>query len=324
MIDGLACGSPFELVVSSASSRPTVAGRVADTTLESPPGAERCRIATISDLHIGERAFGYLHTIAEQGAAEPYPVRCARAAISEAVEWGAELLVVKGDNADQSHPELWEQTAAVLSEAPIPVVLLPGNHERKARRTVEARVALAGSGLTVIDRTLAVMDLPGLRLLLADTTSRNRDVGSVDAFRVDALAAAAAAPGGALLLMHHHLTRRPYFTQLPFGVPKREADRFLAALGRANPATLVSCGHTHRHRRVRVGPITVTTVGSVKDYPGVWAGYVAHDGGIMQTVRRVSEPSALAWTDYSGRALGGVYRYWTPGRLADRCFSLSW
>jgi hypothetical protein len=65
-------------------------------------------------------------------------------------------------------------------------------------------------------------------------------------------------------------------------------------------------------------------VGSVKDYPGVWAGYVIHEGGIVQTVRRTAEPSTVAWTDYSGRAMGGLYRYWTPGRLSDRCFTLRW
>ena len=62
----------------------------------------------------------------------------------------------------------------------------------------------------------------------------------------------------------------------------------------------------------------------MKDYPGVWAGYVVHDGGIVQTVRRVAEPSAMAWTEHSARAMGGIYRYWTPGRLDDRCFSLNW
>lgn len=321
-VDGLPPGRPFELTLAAGSSGSSV--RLRGQTLQPPPGPEQGRIATISDLHIGERAFGYLQTIVEGAEVEPYPVRCTRAAIAEATAWGAELLVVKGDAADQSYPELWEQTAALLAEAPMPVLLLPGNHERKRRRTVEARTALAGSGFTVVDHNLVVRDLPGLRLLLADTATHGRDVGSVERFETSAVEAAAGAAGGVLLATHHHLARRPVYTELPFGIPKAQADRFLRSLGRVHPATLVTCGHTHRHRRDRVGPITVTTVGSVKDFPGVWAGYVVHEGGIVQTVRRVSEPSVLAWTDRSGRAMGGLYRHWTPGRLRDRCFALSW
>jgi 3',5'-cyclic AMP phosphodiesterase CpdA len=323
-IGGLTPDAPFELAITLGGPGDRVVRRCNGATLPVPPGAERFRIATISDLHIGEQRFGYFHTIGEQGAVEPYPLRCARAAIAEATAWGAALLVVKGDAAHQSHPELWEQTAALLDEAPMPVVLLPGNHERKEQRTIESRRALAGTDITVADRTLSVLDVPGLRVLLADSTRHARDVGGLDGFRAEALTAAGEAPGGALMLMHHHLARRPVYTQLPFGVPKREADRFLSDLGRANPDTLVSCGHTHRHRRDQVGPVTVATVGSVKDYPGVWAGYVVHDGGIVQTVRRIAEPSTLAWTDFSGRAMGGLYRHWTPGRLSDRCFTLRW
>ena len=68
-------------------------------------------------------------------------------------------------------------------------------------------------------------------------------------------------------------------------------------MGGANPATLVTTGHTHRHRRRRHGPVVVTEVGSVKDHPGTWAGYLVYEGGIVQTVRRIMDPTALAWTE---------------------------
>ena len=41
----------------------------------------------------------------------------------------------------------------------------------------------------------------------------------------------------------------------------------------------------------------VTEVGSVKDHPGTWAGYLVYEGGIVQTVRRIMDPTALAWTE---------------------------
>ncbi len=110
----------------------------------------------------------------------------------------------------------------------------------------------------------------------------------------------------------------------PSASPGREADPFLDALGRAIPATLVTSGHTHRHRRRHHGPVVVTEVGSTKDYPGTWAGYVVHEGGIRQVVRRVAAPDVLAWTDRTAAAAFGAWGRWSPGRLADRCFSHRW
>ena len=47
----------------------------------------------------------------------------------------------------------------------------------------------------------------------------------------------------------------------------------------------------------------VTEVGSTKDHPGTWAGYLVYEGGIVQTVRRIMDPTALAWTERA-RELG--------------------
>jgi hypothetical protein len=92
----------------------------------------------------------------------------------------------------------------------------------------------------------------------------------------------------------------------------------------ANPATLVTAGHTHRNRRRRHGPIPITEVGSPKDYPGVWAGYAIHEGGIRQIVRRTADPHVLAWTERTGDTVMGQWRRWSPGSLDDRCFSHTW
>ena len=124
--------------------------------------------------------------------------------------------------------------------------------------------------------------------------------------------------------MHQQPMRWPIPTYLPAGIPAAEAHRALTALGAANPRTLVTSGHTHRHRRRHVGPVTVTEVGSTKDFPGTWAGYEVHEGGIVQTVRRIAEPSCIRWTDHTRRAALGVWQLWAPGRLADRCFTRTW
>ena len=78
---------------------------------------------------------------------------------------------------------------------------------------------------------------------------------------------------------------------------------------------MVTSGHTHRHRARRHGPLLVTEVGSPKDYPGTWAGYLVYEGGIVQTVRRVMAPEAIRWTQRTARMFGGAWGRWSPGRL---------
>jgi hypothetical protein len=50
----------------------------------------------------------------------------------------------------------------------------------------------------------------------------------------------------------------------------------------------------------------VTEVGSPKDYPGTWAGYVVHEGGIRQVVRRVAAPEVIRWTESTDGPCSGV------------------
>ena len=132
------------------------------------------------------------------------------------------------------------------------------------------------------------------------------------------------APGGALLATHHPPFRTLVTTIWPPGILGLDGWRLLRAVASSNPATLVTAGHTHRNRRRRYGPIPITEVGSPKDYPGVWAGYAIHEGGIRQIVRRTADPHVLAWTERTGDTVMGQWRRWSPGSLDDRCFSHTW
>lgn len=87
---------------------------------------------------------------------------------------------------------------------------------------------------------------------------------------------------------------------------------------------MVSSGHTHRHRRWEHREVTATQVGSTKDYPGVWAGYVITDRAVRQVVHRVTEPDCLRWTEFTRRAAGGTWRWVAPGLLPSRCFDQIW
>ena len=294
-------------------------------TLAPPPGRECFRLATISDLHLGARGFGHRDRIVEADAdgAEPPPLRCARAAVAEALAWGAQRLVVKGDLTHSGQVEEWDAGADLLTSLPVPVDVIPGNHDTSARRTVEPADAAARRGLSLVDGVRSV-DLPGVRLVLADTTVPGRSHGRVDAVAAAIAAAVAEADLGALVALHHHLERMSHSSVWPPGIGPAGSRSLLRRLAAADTPALVTAGHTHRHRARRHGRTTVTQVGSTSDYPGVWAGYVVHEGGIRQVVRRVGAPDCLRWTELTRRGVGGLWQFVAPGKLQDRCLVVDW
>ncbi len=300
--------------------------RLAVTTPEPPPGAELARIATINDAHVGETTFGYLHTIGEDRTTPPaqtHTLRAVRAAAAEALAWGAQRFVGKGDIVDQSHPGNWAATVDALGDLPIPVHVIAGNHEVKKRRSIDPGDALAGTPIHYTDHVESV-DLGGASLVLVNTSLPDHERGSLNGTGDALEQVLAEAEGGALVTLHHHLRTGTALSAWPVGVPRREAAPVLDRIARVHPDTMITSGHVHRNRLRRHGPLVVTCVGSVKDYPGVWAGYVFHEGGMRQVIRRVAEPSVIAWTDRTGDALGGLYRFWTPSSLAKRCPVLTW
>lgn len=329
-LDGLPTGRSLTVTITGAGvPGGTGSGGVLTlpvTTPAPPPGEEIARIATISDAHVGETTFGYLHTIGEPRSTAPgdaHSLRAVRAAIAESLDWGARRLVCKGDIVDQSHPGHWADTLALLETVPVPVHLVAGNHEVKKRRSVDPGDALAGSTVRYTSSVDAV-ELGGASLVLVNSSVPDHERGQLAAASDDLEAALADAEGGALVAMHHHLRTGNAVSAWPVGVPRREATDLLDRIARIHPDTMITSGHVHRNRLRRHGPLVLSCVGSVKDYPGVWAGYVFHEGGMRQVIRRVAEPSVVAWTDRTGDALVGFYRFWTPSSLAKRCPVVVW
>ena len=296
------------------------------TTLAPPPGRLLGRVATVNDIHIGDRSFGVFGTIEEARPLprgwEPHALRCARAALREAADWGAELVVVKGDLTRDSKRGEFHQAGRLLASARIPVLANLGNHD--VRYGVDGPGVLAGYGIDVATEACA-HDVAGLRIVLGHTPDPHHRRGHVEAEQRARLAElAGGADGAAMVLLHHQLELSALRRFYPPGVPAAEAVPLLDTLAAANPATLVSGGHTHRTRRHDRGPVVITEIGSTKDYPGVWAGYAVHEGGIRQVVRRVAEPAAIAWNEATAQALYGLWGRWAPGKLAQRCFSHTW
>jgi len=343
VVDGLPAGTLLDARFETA--RGATRGHRALRTLSPPPGPELFRFATISDLHVGEEHFGYFGTITERPRPpEPYSLRAAEAAIDELGAWGAQLLVVKGDITVDARAQDWERFGRLAAGAGMPVLATPGNHDRVTRAGVPAwrrrlggepplrpgppipvpdGMRLAGFDATAL-ATVQIHDVPGLRIVLVDTSVPGHRHGEITP-HVDEIADAVRdAPGPAFVALHHQLMTTPVPTYIPVGIDRDQSRAFLDRLVAANPAVFVTSGHTHRHRRRRHGSAVITEVGSPKDYPGTWAGYVVHEGGIRQVVRRIARPDVLRWTDRSSAAAFGLWGRWSPGTLDDRCFSHTW
>lgn len=315
-LEGLPPAAATEVLVQGPGGTATVAV----ATPPPPPGRELARLATVSDCHLGSKGFGQL----PRYPTPPGAVRaCLEAAVAEAVRWGAQLVVCKGDLTQDSSPAEWGEGADVLGAAGVPVLVVPGNHDRLGDDALAVRT-LGGAGIPLVVGGAGHHDLPGLRVVAADVTVPWHHGGRAAPVRDEVASLVAGAPGAALVAVHQQPQRFRRTTHWPPGLAGPDADAFLAAVAAANPATLVTNGHTHRHRRRRHGPLVLTEVGSTSDYPGTWAGYVVHEGGITQTVRRVAAPAALRWTESTRGAYLGSWGPWAAWRRDARCFSHAW
>ncbi len=331
VLDGLSPATTYDVVATGRGIPRFFAGRV--RTLPVPGERLLCRIATVSDVHIGETHFGVMGRIHDaldqpdrKGSADggPYPVRALRAAIDEAVAWGAELIVAKGDLTTRTVPAEVRDAGRLLSASPVPVEALLGNHDNELGVNIRAILEKEGLAVPWVPRA---RDLPGVRLVLVNTVQgdpryHRGQLPPAMSRRVAQLAAGS--PTGALVVLHHppELHRLP--TVYPPGIPFGESRQFLDDLVAAKPDALVTCGHRHRNRRYGYGPLVVSEVGATKDYPGVWAGYKVYDGGVVQVVRRISRPDVISWTEATRRAMNGQWHRWSPGGVNDRCFAVSW
>lgn len=343
VVDSAGGPGSFELTGLTPGSRTTVQLTVGDRVLRRvvravapPPGDPLFRFATISDLHLGRGDRHYRGPFAHHGVDAPpagvpvdsagLPARQlvnAQAAVDEAIAWGAQHLVVKGDITEETTDGTWDQAAALLGDLQVPVSMIAGNHDTGSLRAFDPFAGAAQRGLH-LTQGVEHVDLPGARIVLVDSTCVGNGWGAV-ARHADAVATLAAESAtGVFVATHHHAQRFRVPLFWPHGIPGPDARRFAAAAVAANPNVLASSGHTHRNRRRRVAGMTWTEVAATNHFPGVWAGYEVYEGGIRQVVRRIVAPEVLPWSEQTRHVLGGVWALWSTGTMSDRCFSLNW
>ena len=193
------------------------------TTLVPPPGPVLSRVATLNDLHVGEDAFGFLPRChSNKDASRAHPMVCLRAALAEITAWAPDLLVIKGDLADSNHPGEYELLAEALDGFTTPLLLIPGNHDGGNHRHADATRCLAELGLTLVD-DVGHVDLPGLRVVAANSVWPGHDRGKLTPRLSRLSAALGGATGPAFLAIHHQVMRGPVPTYLPPGLLGREA-----------------------------------------------------------------------------------------------------
>jgi 3',5'-cyclic AMP phosphodiesterase CpdA len=232
-------------------------------------------------------------------------------------------MVVKGDLTEHGRSHEWRALAPLLQAVPVPLAICPGNHDVRSSRRRSPQEELGSDGLACAD-PVDVVDLPGIRVVTVDSTNPEHSPGTLRHSLPDLLDALAEADRPALVCLHHPFEPLPVPTQYPVGIAWPESRHALAAIRRAKKDVLISTGHTHRNRRLRFGPLVQAEVAAVKDYPGVWAGYAVHEGGIRQVVRRITSPAAMGWTEYTRLTFAAVWKPYAPGLRRHRSFVWRW
>ena len=325
-------GGPGALILSGLPSSTEMTVRVAwfggettveTRTLETPPGELLSKIATISDLHLGSDHFGFFKQM-RPSPAEPFAFESAHSAISESLDWGAEHLVVKGDAAHHGREEDFAEFGRLVDAFPsLPISAIPGNHDVDFKGGAPLPQSVGNRGLSY-ERHVSRVDLEGVQIILGNTTVEMQGPGSLKPIRSDLLDLCSSADRPVMIVIHQQLQQTDPVRYWPPGISGTESRPFLDDLGRATERALVTSGHTHRNRARMHRTTLITEVASTHHWPGVWAGYAIHEGGIRQVVRRISSPPVIAWHEYSKNAVMTVWQRYAAGSVGQRCISHNW
>ena len=279
--------------------------------------------ATVNDVHFGEEVCGLIDgsdvgpVFRSEPGDEPFPEIMNRGAVAEMVALDPSAVLVKGDLTSNGTEAEYEAFLAAYEPAfGDRLTVVRGNHESYPRAPFAAE-------------PFQQVDLPGACLVLLDTSVDGGVGGTVTDAQLEQLDELAGRSDRPILLFGHHHLGDPASDEKAdraFGIDLDASARLLALVARRPAIRGYFAGHTHRNRVRRFGPsgeVPWVEVACVKDYPGTWAEYRVHEGGIVQIAHRISSPEALVWTEKTRHMYHGLYHDYAFGSLADRCFPLS-
>lgn len=293
-------------------------------TLDHPGGELLARFATVNDVHFGEVRCGVVEghedTIGPILQAEPdeppYPVTMNQAAVAEIQAADVDAVFVKGDltttGTDDEYADFLDTYGTAFGDR---LTHVRGNHD-------------AYRGQSYADWPVQRVDLPGVTVVLLDTTVPFRSSGGLTLEQLDELDEIAAEADRPVVVLGHHHVWDPSSAERPdtyFGIHPDWSERLVEVAARRPRIVGYFAGHTHRNRVRRfaaTGAMPWVEVACVKDFPGAWAEYRVHEGGIVQLHHRISAPEALDWTERTRGMFLGMYGQYAFGKLEDRCFML--
>ncbi|TVT25821.1 phosphodiesterase [Amycolatopsis rhizosphaerae] len=150
-----------------------------------------------------------------------------------------DAILLTGDITDHGTEAEYEQAKALLRERP--VLPCPGNHDARGpyRKVLLGEPASEGPVNTV-------HDLPGARILLADSTVPGRPHGYLDDETLAWLdAGLSGAPAGKPVLVGFHHPPIPLHSPFIDEIRLRGAERLAEVLRRHGNVAAVLCGHAH-------------------------------------------------------------------------------
>ena len=213
-------------------------------------------ILQLSDLHAtepGEKVWGSIDSLAaveravEQALTLPTP---------------PDLVLLTGDLINNARPAQYAALRPLLDRLPWPKRLIAGNHDDRAglRAHFGDWPGLDGAPT---DPVQSIIDLPGLRLVLIDTSLPGRQEGAIDAATCDFLESALASTDLSVVIVQHH---PPVALGLRYmDAMKAEADpRYFALVEHhARRIEAILCGHYHRHVISRIGGVPLIVAPSL-------------------------------------------------------------
>jgi len=290
-------------------------------TLGQPGGRLLATVATANDVHFGETECGRTGEPAADAIGPvlraepgdpPYPEMMGSAVVDEMLALGPDAVVVKGDLTDSGREEEYAAFLTCYGRLGARMHHVRGNHD-----------AMRDPQLARSD-TPFVVDVNGVKLVVLDTVVPGRCGGALDAAQRDFVEQAARATSGPVLLFAHHPA---FHWDTDYCIDPPDADALVDVLARHPNVVASFAGHTHSNRVVhdeRVPEVPFAEVNCAKDYPGAWAEYRIHEGGLTQVLRRVQRPDARAWSERARHMIQGYYRDLVLGSIDDRCFTRTW
>lgn len=284
------------------------------------------RFATVNDVHFGETECGHIDGVSEaagwatytrEPGESPYPELMNDAAIHEIGSIDVDAVLVKGDLTSNGTEDEFNQFYAAYHGAfGDKLTYVRGNHE--SYHSMQ-------HGAIPFQEVV----LPGVTLVLLDTSRDERVNGDFSAEQLEQLDEFAARSDQPVLVFGHHPTWHPtqdFETDDVFGLVPKATRALYEVMDRRRNIVGYFAGHTHRNRVVGAHgtdhPLSVE-VACVKDFPGTWAEYRIYEGNIVQIHHRISTPDALAWSEQTRGMFGGLYDQYAFGALSDRCFSFA-